>query len=137
MSAAPPPQAAHRADAEAQAEELGPRRTTTGEMRAVLAPSLRSFGAKLTAAISGLSVAMALGTAWAVFHTLEARAQERVDAGLAPMAKRVEVLEQDQRHLREDVHEVQVDIRALYKAVTTGQRQERLEQPPPPKDGGQ
>lgn len=40
---------------------------------------------------------------------------------------------QARRQTREDVHEVQLDVRALYKYMQTRQPQARLEQPP---DGG-
>lgn len=65
---------------------------------------------------------------------------EAIDAGLPTKLEvdalkgRVATVEQGQVLLRQDVRETQADIRALYKAVMTGQRQERLEQPPV--DGG-
>jgi hypothetical protein len=64
----------------------------------------------------------------------EAKAQS--DAGMIPLAKRIELVEADQKTIKQDVHETQVDIRALYKAVMTGQKQDRLEVPPNGLDGG-
>lgn len=65
----------------------------------------------------------------------EARAQ--ADAGTAPLKARVEVLEQEQKQVRADVHEVQLDVRELYRVIRDGRRSERLEQPPAPAtDGG-
>lgn len=70
---------------------------------------------------------------------------DRVDAGTGMLAERHQDLEarftehvkdsgQAHLQLKQDLHEVQMDIRALYRAVQTGARQERLERPPP--DGG-
>lgn len=41
---------------------------------------------------------------------------------------------QAHRQMREDTHEVQMDVRALYKALMTKKPQPRLERPP---DGGE
>lgn len=44
---------------------------------------------------------------------------------------------QETAALKSDVHEVQMDIRALYRSQQTHQPSPRLERPPPPrKDGG-
>lgn len=70
--------------------------------------------------------------------------KEKVDAGVAPVERRVGELEHAlDRHetesarvhaeLKGDLAEVQGDIRALYRAVMTGRPQERLEQA---RDGG-
>lgn len=72
------------------------------------------------------------------------RIDEHVDAGIAPTVRHVDELqtrferheaesEAVHREMREQLTEVQGDIRALYKAVMTGHPQERLEQP---RDGG-
>ncbi len=94
-----------------------------------------------------LFVLGALGTLGGGFLSVRAIAQ---DAGSAPAAKvaadlsgvipRVTALEQGQIQQRADTHELQVDIRELYRAQRTGRKSERLEQPAPvPKspDGGQ
>lgn len=64
----------------------------------------------------------------------EARAQ--ADAGISPVKSRVDQLEAEQKQVRADVHEVQLDVRELYRVITTGRRSERLESPTPPRDGG-
>lgn len=65
----------------------------------------------------------------------EARAE--ADAGVAVLRPRVEALEGRVERISVDLHNTQLDIRELYKTVTTGRRSERLEQPPPPSgDGG-
>ncbi len=91
---------------------------------------------KTVIAIVVASLGVILG-AWRVVIS-EAKAQ--TDAGMAPVVARVVVLEQQQQQVRADVHEVQVDIRELYRVVQTGARSVRLETPAPspaPKDGGQ
>lgn len=65
-------------------------------------------------------------------HLVET-ARAEGDASVTPLTKRVDLVEQEQRHLKDDMHEIQVDIRSLYKAWKTGQEQERLEAP---LDGG-
>ncbi|UOF77435.1 hypothetical protein [Caudoviricetes sp.] len=68
---------------------------------------------------------------------LEAKNAEQIDAGITPIEKRLKIVEQRQQEQGSDIHEVQADIRALYKAVMTGQPQPRLEVPHVPLDGGQ
>lgn len=76
-------------------------------------------------------------------------AQNQLDAGVAPVREELHmhmkaeeqrhaVEEQRYRQVKEDLHEVQMDIRALYRAVQTGRPQARLEEPLPPvsHDGG-
>jgi hypothetical protein len=55
----------------------------------------------------------------------EARAQTATV--LAPMSERLQIVEAENKAVKADVHEVQADIRALYKAVMTGAPQPRLE----------
>jgi len=88
------------------------------------------------------AVLVASGASFAVW------AQSKLDGGIAPVREelRQHVLEEERRHaaeeqqyrqVKEDLHEVQMDIRALYRAVQTGQPQPRLERPlPQPIDGG-
>lgn len=70
--------------------------------------------------------------------TLEERVDRRIDSGIAPAVRQVEQLDTEvKRHeaesarvhleIKDDLHELQADIRALYKAVQTGQPQPRLE----------
>lgn len=94
----------------------------------------------------GFSVATLGGMAYA-FDSLEHRAKDAgadaaktevvglratVDADHAVL----QVVVKQQAQQSDDTHELQKDVRALYKAVLTGQPQERLERPPTPKDGG-
>lgn len=61
---------------------------------------------------------------------------QQVDAGMEPFkAEQVRQAAEIER-LKASQNEVQTDIRALYKAVMTGQKQERLEKPAV-QDGGQ
>lgn len=80
-------------------------------------------------------------------NALAQAVDNHVDAGVAPTARRAEEVSQRlEQHLLEDaaakrqatqdLHEVQADIRALYRAVQTGRPQPRLERPLPALDGG-
>lgn len=80
-------------------------------------------------------------------HALGQTVDHRVDAGLQRTKQQVDDLEAkfdmhikdaaaERRALTEDLHEVQMDIRALYKVVQTGERSARLERPLPTPDGG-
>ncbi len=71
------------------------------------------------------------------------RAKEVTDAANKVIEQRVVLLETNQKAMAAsaerqatDTHELQVDVRALYKAMMTGRPQERLENPPPSRDGG-
>jgi len=64
------------------------------------------------------------------------RVQAQTDAGVRVHESRIVALEQQQAQVRTDVHEVQLDIRELYKVVQTGRRSSRLEQPVPMQDSG-
>jgi hypothetical protein len=130
------PQAAARLDADALAGEPLDEPKTDPSIRVVknaMRSELNWQGAKLTIA----TVVVAVGTAFGAYRVVLSEALAQTDAGVAPVLKRVETLERDQKHLSEDVHEVQQDIRSLYRAVMTGRPQERLENPPVTKDGGQ
>lgn len=81
---------------------------------------------------------------WLGYSTVVHAAESSVDAELVPLKEEVVVIKaQLNRHLDEEaahhrqqedqVKEMQADIRALYKAVMTGTRQDRLEKPA---DGG-
>jgi hypothetical protein len=63
-------------------------------------------------------------------------ARKAADAGVMPVRLEVEDLSRRVERVEKQVPEIQADIRALYKAVMTGARQERLEQPAPRADGG-
>ena len=90
-------------------------------------------------AVAGVALLISLGTLIGGYNHIISEARAQADAGVQPIDRRVTILEQQQVQTRQDVHEVQVDIRSLYKAVMTGERQNRLEQPAPipkPADGG-
>lgn len=89
--------------------------------------------AKATAVLVGLitAVVVPLG-GFAVWLLGEARAAG-ADAGRKLEEHQAESA-QAHRQFREDVHEVQADVRAVYKAVMTRRPQPRLERPP---DGGE
>lgn len=120
---------AERRDAEALG---GDEQETPSGLHEIRVRELNWQGAKLTIAM----VVVAVGTAFGAYRVVLGEALAQTDAGMAPIKQRVDTLEQQQKELRSDVHEVQTDIRALYKAVMTGRPQERLERPPPSKDGG-
>jgi hypothetical protein len=139
MSPVPPPQPSpqvHRDDG-----DPNDPRTITGVYRAL---DSKFKGEKVfNLVVAVIALVVSLGTLIGGYNHIISEARAQSDAGLAavvpPLDKRVVILEQQQQQTREDVHEVQTDIRALYKAVMTGARQDRLEQPaPPPKplDGG-
>ncbi len=72
-----------------------------------------------------------------------AAAKEVADSGIEQMKSEVQAaklrldqVEQAQKEVKSDLHEVQVDIRELYRSSRTGQKSERLEKPAPVKDGG-
>jgi hypothetical protein len=83
--------------------------------------------------VAALTAIAAVFGAYKLLLNEAAAAGERASG---PLIKRVETLEQNDKQRSEDIHEVQTDIRALYKAVMTKQPQERLEKPAPAKDGG-
>ena len=99
---------------------------------------------KFTWKDAALVAAILSGFLGGYVHLLgEARAQS--DAGVTPLSRRLDQLEaahvshvkdagEAQRLVREQMHEVQMDIRALYRSQRTGERAPRLEKPPV--DGG-
>jgi hypothetical protein len=69
------------------------------------------------------------------------------DGGTAALVKRIDVVEaaaaqhllddaQAKRQQAKDTYELRSDVKALYEAVMSGKRSERLEKPLPPLDGG-
>lgn len=86
-------------------------------------------------------LATVVGAAFFVYFHIENKASAQVDAGMRARDIRIEALESSQRSTNEEIHlvkldvnatkaevkEVAVDVRALYRFVRTGQRQERLE----------
>lgn len=110
------------------AEQPVTQRTLHGEL---LGYFRKQLGGNLF--IAALAVGGATLGAWkAVAH--EARSQ--ADAGVLPVTLKVDDLGRRVERVERQVPEIQDDIRALYKAVMTGARQERLERPAAIVDGG-
>lgn len=70
------------------------------------------------------------------YRTLLTEARAESDAGVKSLESRVNAVETEQKNVRSDLHEVQLDIRELYRSQHEGRRSERLERPLPPPDGG-
>jgi len=80
------------------------------------------------AAIAIGSVVIAVfGAGWTALGQVDTRVKERTENAVAPIEARLKIVEGEQAAVKSDVHEVQADIRALYKAVMTGNPQPRLE----------
>lgn len=113
-------------------KDTGEHPATKAEVSKLLTwHDIRTIGTVVVAIIAGTV------TAWQLLIS-EARAQ--ADAGVLATARRAQDLEERvKRHeiesaevhsqIKEDLKEVQADIRALYKAVMTREPQERLERP--------
>ncbi len=83
-------------------------------------------------------VVVAIGTVFAAYRVVLSEARAQSDAGVSVIERRVTNVEQKQAQQSADLHEVQVDIRELYRSMQTGRPSPRLEAPlPPAKDGGQ
>lgn len=96
---------------------------------------------------------LTIGTTIVVFKGKDALAQQ-VDAGVQPVKTDLAVVKEEQKRQADETERVKnkqaafeikvdkrfdeqgADIRALYKAIMTGQKQDRLEKPLP-SDGGQ
>ena len=102
------------------------------------------FDVRLLLSIGVGSIISIFVGGWAAYAQVTDIAEKKVDGGTAAMKQQVDDLSkkfdqhqadsgQVHRELKEDLHEVQMDLRALYKAVMTGERQPRLEKPV---DGG-
>lgn len=96
---------------------------TLTDVRWLLAISLGSIVAVVTVTVSTIAFAQDAGT----------KAAQAETASLTP---RVTAIETEQKNVRSDVHELQLDVRELYRVVRDGRRSERLEQPPTTADGG-
>lgn len=117
-----PPETTERKDDEAKAAE---QRHDTGEQPVTMGVMRKAFRIN---EIWTFLVACAVAIA-AVLGAYRYVLSEAAAAGKGPvegLEKRVGALELEQPEIRKDV-------RSLYRAVLTGQRQDRLEQPLPPK----
>lgn len=84
-------------------------------------------------------VVVALGIIFGAWRVVLGEARAQTDAGMAPIEKRVVVLEQNQAAVMTEVRELRLDLREAYKAQRYDRPSARLEQPPPPllpADGG-
>lgn len=116
------------------------KRSSTGVSGVWAAVDTFNLKAAVNLTISLAALIAALGAIFGGYLHILNEAKAQSDAGIAlnvpPLEKRLVVVEQSTKQLKEDVHETQVDIRALYKAVMTGQKQDRLEVPPVTSDAG-
>lgn len=103
-------------------------RTLHGEL---LAYFRKQLGGNLL--IAALAIGGATLGAW---KAVAGEARSQADAGVLPVRLEVEDLSRRVKRVEDQTAAVQDDIRALYKAVMTGERQARLEQPAPRVDGG-
>lgn len=103
------------------AEQPVTNRTLHGEL---LSYFRRQLGGSLVVAV--LAIGGATLGAW---RAVASEARTQADAGVAPVVLKVADIERRVENVERQVPEIQADIRALYKAVMTGARQERLEQP--------
>lgn len=98
----------------------------------------RSFGGSLITALIAAG-----GSTLVAWRAVASEARAQADAGVAPVrlvvddfGRRLDRTEHDVANLRLEVHEVQADIRALYRYQRTGEPQARLEAPPKHSDAG-
>ncbi len=110
-----------------------------------------------TLAIGGFAVLMAGGSLWTgqilFIDKAEAAGRAAADAGIAEVKVDIEIVknamkaqqlrlenvEVNQKNTQSDIHELMVDVRAMYRSQQTGQPSPRLEKPAPPMvlpDGG-
>ena len=85
---------------------------------------------------SVLALAALLSVFFGGYFALITKVEAATDAGIAQLAPRVSELEnrakrneEAERRLAADLHEVQLDVRELYKVIQTGARSARLEAP--------
>lgn len=119
--------------------------TRTGEHPATnLEVKASEFTVSIRNLIQGMmGVAALLSMFFGGYFALITRVEAATDAGIAQLAPRVTELEnramrneEAERRLASDLHEVQLDVRELYKVIQTGARSPRLEAPLGPSDGG-
>lgn len=103
-------------------------RTLHGEL---LAYFRRQLGGNVLVAMIAIG-----GATFGAWRAVAGEARSQADAGVLPVKLEVEDLSRRVKRVEDQTSEVQADIRALYKAVMTGDRQPRLEQPAPRVDGG-
>lgn len=120
-------------------ESTEPKPTPTGEQPVTNGALHHEFIAFFRKQFGGNVIALVIVGGGAVLGAWKAVAQEarnQADAGVVPVTLRVEDLGRRVERVEKQVPEIQADIRALYRAVMTGQAQPRLEVPALPQDGG-
>ncbi len=116
-----------------------PKPSTTGEQPVtngalhleLLGYFRRQLGGNLV--VAALAIGGATLGAW---KAVAEEARNQADTGVIPVTLKVEDLGRRVERVEKQVPEIQADIRALYRAVMTGQAQPRLEVPALPQDGG-
>ncbi len=69
-------------------------------------------------------------------HSVSADARDAGERAVAPVEKRVNVLEQQQAQMREEIYEGRKDVRELQNVIITRKRSERLDEPLAQPDAG-
>lgn len=116
-----------------------PKPTTTGEQPVTAGGLHLELLAYFRRQLGGNLVVAALAIGGATLGAWKAVAQEarnQADAGVVPVTLKVDDLGRRVERVERQVPEIQADIRALYRAVMTGQAQPRLEVPAVLQDGG-
>lgn len=95
----------------------------------------------LLKAVGGILAGAVISTATAVIWVgvvAKDKAHDVAEARVAPLEGRVTTIEQRLGFTSNDIHEVQLDLRELYRVGRTKERSARLEEPLPliPRDGG-
>lgn len=112
----------------------------TGEHPVTKADLKHQLNVELVRTLAGsvvVGIAIAFGAYWAVL----AKAEAQTDAGVKVvsdahastkerLAEHIRDSGTAHRQMREELHEVQMDIRALYRSIQTGRPSARLEAPP-------
>ncbi len=116
--------------ASAAAPDSGPLPTkTTGEYPVTKKELIKQLRLQDMMVIGSIVVTVVGGVFTGYFKVVhDARAE--TELVLKPLETRVNTLEQEQKHLREDVHEVQLDLRELYRVIRENRRSPRLEKAP-------
>jgi len=116
-----------------------PKGPATGEQPVTQRTLHGEFMSFFRKQFGGNIIALVIVGGGAVLGAWKAVAQEarnQADAGVVPVTLKVDDLGRRVERVEMQVPEIQADIRALYRAVMTGQAQPRLEVPALPQDGG-
>lgn len=122
------------------------KETKEAGIQELFTATLRKAFGREAIMLGAFSVVMVSATIYAT-QAFAQTVDSRVDAGIVKTELQVEELREKLRQheaessevhtaTRADLHEIQADVRALYKALMTGAPQPRLEKPQPQPDGG-